>query len=186
MGPGRSSSLRIGSDPSAVASSGRTRGTSDLSAVVELQNAPRALPLPLDKGKGKVNLIEYPGGSYYLRSAVQHAIIVGASKVGPSYGTTFTKRYRPPFGVQVWSPDILTFYVVSVPKMVCFFEVTFENGLRFPLHPFIKGVLQHFNVCPSQLAPNGWGILVGLLAFFRDRGLGVPSVALLLYLRCSN
>ena len=80
------------------------------------------------------------------------------------------------------SPDVLTFYVVSVPKMVCFFEVAFENGLRFPLHPFIKGVLQHFSVCPSQLAPNGWGILVGLLAFFRDRGLDVPSVTLLLYL----
>ena len=61
-------------------------------------------------------------------------------------------------------------------------EVAFDNGLRFPLNPFIKGVLQHFNDCPSQLAPNGWGILVGLLAFFRDRGLGVPSVALLLYL----
>ena len=66
--------------------------------------------------------------------------------------------------------------------MVCFFEFTFKNGLHFPLHPFIKGVLQHFSVCPSQLAPNGWGILVGLLDFFRDRGLGVPSVALLLYL----
>ena len=66
--------------------------------------------------------------------------------------------------------------------MVCFFEVAFDNGLRFPLHPFIKGVLQHFNVCPSQLAPNGWGILVGLLAFFRDRGLGVPNIALLIYL----
>ena len=66
--------------------------------------------------------------------------------------------------------------------MVCFFEVAFDNGLRFPLHPFIKGVFQHFNVCPSQLAPNGWGILVGLLAFFRDRGLGVPSIALFLYL----
>ena len=63
-----------------------------------------------------------------------------------------------------------------------FFEVAFDNGLRFPLHPFIKGVLQHFNICPSQLAPNGWGILVGLLAFFRDRGLGVPNVALLLHL----
>ena len=60
--------------------------------------------------------------------------------------------------------------------------MAFDNGLFFPLHPFIKGVLQHFNVCPSQLAPNGWGILVGLLVFFRDRGLGVPSVALLLYL----
>ena len=107
---------------------------------------------------------------------------MGPSKVGPSYGVTFGRYYRPPLGVWVWSPYVLTFYVVSMQRMVCFFEVTFDNGLRFPLHPFIKGVLQHFNVCPSQLTPNGWGILVGLLAFFRDRGLGVPSVALLLYL----
>ena len=77
-------------------------------------------------------------------------------------------------------PQRLTSYVVSVPKMVCFFEVAFDNGLRFPLHPFIKGVLQHFNVCPSQLSPNCWGILVGLLDFFRDKGLGVPSIALFL------
>ena len=134
------------------------------------------------KGKGRVDLIKYPRGSEYLKSAVQHALIVGPSKVGPSYGATFARRYRPPFGVRVWSPDILTSYVVSVTKMVCFFEVAFDNGLRFPLHPFIKGVLQHFNVCPSQLSPNGWGILVGLLVFFRDRGLGVPSIALFLYL----
>ena len=72
--------------------------------------------------------------------------------------------------------------MVSVPKMVCFFEVDFDNSLHFPLHPFLKGVLQHFNVYPSQLSPNGWGILVGLLVFFRDRGLGVPSIALFLYL----
>ena len=67
-----------------------------------------------------------------------------------------------------------------MPKIVCFFEVAFENGLRFPLHPFIKRVLQHFNVYPSQLSPNFWGILVGLPVVFRDRGLGVPSIALLL------
>ena len=64
--------------------------------------------------------------------------------------------------------------------MVCFFEVAFENGLCFPLHPFIKRVLQHFNVCPSKLSPNFWGVLVGLLVIFRDIGLGVPSIALLL------
>ena len=182
MGPGRSSSLRIGGDPSAVASSVRTRGASDRSAADERQNAPGAPPLPLDKGKGRVNLVKYPRGSEYLKSAVQHAVTVGPSKVGPSYEVTFAESYRPPLGVRVWSPDVLTFYVVRVPRMVCFFEVAFDNGLRFPLHPFIKGVLQHFNVCPSQLVPNGWGILVGLLAFFRDRGLGVPSIALLLYL----
>ena len=147
-----------------------------------LKNAPGAPPLPLDKGKGKINLIKYPGGSNYLNSSVQHAAIVGPSKVDPSYGVTFAERYRPPPGVRIWTPDVLTFYAASVPRMVCFFEVAFDNGLRFPLHPFMKGVLQHFNICPSQLAPNGWGILVGLLAFFRDRGLDIPSVALLLNL----
>ena len=182
MGPSRSSSLRIRGDSSVVAGSGQTGGTSDRSVGVELRNAPGAPPFPLDKGKGRVNLIKYPGGSEYLKSAVQHALTVGPSKVGPSYGATFARHYRPPFGVRVWSPDVLTFYVVYVHNMVFFFEVAFDNGLRFPLHPFIKGVLQHFNVCPSQLSPNGWGILVGLLLFFRDRGFGVPSIALFLYL----
>ena len=111
--------------------------------------------LPLDEGKEKINLITYPGGLDYLKSAVQHVVTVGPSKVGPSYGVTFAERYRPPLGVQVWIPDVLTFYAASVPGMVCFFEVAFENGLRFSLHPFIKEVLQHFNACPSQLTPNG-------------------------------
>ena len=64
--------------------------------------------------------------------------------------------------------------------MVCFFEAAFENGLRIPLHPFIKNVLQHFNICPSQLSPNFWGVLVGILVIFRDKELGVPSIALLM------
>ena len=182
MGPGRSSSLCIGGDSSAVAGSGWTGGASDRSAGVDLRDAPGAPPFPLDKGKGRIDQIKYPGGSEYLKYDVQNVLAVGPSKVGPLYGDTFSRRYRPPFGVRVWSPDVLTSYVVSVPKMVCFFEVAFDNGLRFPLHPFIKGVLQHFNVCLSQLSPNGWGILVGLLVFFRDWGLGVPSIAMFLYL----
>ena len=182
MGPGRSSSLRIGGDSSTVARSRRTGGAFGRSAGVELRDAPGVPHFPLDKGKEKVDLIKYPGGSEYLKSVVQHALTVGPSKVGPSYGAIFARRYRPPFGVRAWSPDVLTSYVVSMPKMACFFEVVFDNGLRFPLHPFMKGILQHFNVCPSQLSPNGWGILVGLWVFFRDRGLGVPSIALFLYL----
>ena len=61
MGLGRSSSLRIDGDSPAVPSSGRTRGAPDRSAMVELRDAPGALPAPLDKGKGRKNLIEYPG-----------------------------------------------------------------------------------------------------------------------------
>ena len=70
MGPSRSSSLRIGGDSSAVVGSGRTGGASDRSAGVELRNAHGAPPFPLDKGKGRVNLIKYPGGSEYLKSTV--------------------------------------------------------------------------------------------------------------------
>ena len=180
MGQGRSFSLRIGGDSSVVPGSGWTSDASDNLNEVALRNAPREPLFPLDKGKGRIDEIKYPRRSEYLKSAVQNALAVGPSRIKPLYGATFTRRYRPPFGIQVWSPDILTSYVVQVPKMVCFFEVAFENGLRFPLHLFIKRVLQHFNVCPSQLAPNFWGILTGLLVFFRDKGFGVPSIALFL------
>ena len=182
MGPSRSSSLRIGDDSSAGAGSGQARDVPVRSAAVGPQNAPEAPLLPLGKDKKKINLIKYPKGSDFLKSAVRHAVNVGPSKVGPSYELIFAERYWPLPGVRIWSSDVLTFYAASVPGIICFFEVAFDNGLRFPLHPFIKEVLQHFNICPSQLAPNGWGILVGLLAFFRDRGFGVPNVALLLHI----
>ena len=140
----------------------------------------REPPSPLGKSKGKISEIRYPSGSKHLRAAIQNAEAVGPSRVEPLYGEIFTAWYGFPHGVQVWCLDVLTSYVFQVPKMVCFFEVVLENGLRFPLHPFIKRVMQHFNVFPSQLSPNFWGILVGLLVVFRDRGLGIPSIALLL------
>ena len=111
---------------------------------------------------------------------MRYAEAVGPSPIEPSYAKTFATCYRPPPDVQIWCPDLLAYYVVLVPKMVCFFKAAFENSLRFPLHPFIKSVLQHFNVCSSQLSPNFRGVLVGLLAVFRDKGLRVPSIALLL------
>ena len=182
MGSSHSSSLRISDDPSTVAGSGWARDVPIRSAAAKPQNASEAPSLPLIMEKRKINLIKYPRGSDYLKSAVRHAVNVGPSKVGPSYGVIFAERYRPPPSVRIWAPDVLTLYAAFVPGKVFFFEVAFDNGLRFPLHPFIKGVLQHFNIYPSKLAPNRSGILVGLLAFFRDRGLGVPNVALLLHL----
>ena len=70
MGPSRSSSLRIDGDSPVVPRPGRNRGAPNCSAAGELRDSPGALPLPLDKGKGRVNLIEYPRGSDYLKSFV--------------------------------------------------------------------------------------------------------------------
>ena len=120
-------------------------------------------PFPLNKGKGRIDEIKYLGGSEYLKFAVQNALAVGPSKVGPLYGATCARRYIPPFGVRVWFPDVLTSYVVLVPKMVCFFEVAFDNGLRFPLHPFIKEVFTalqclSFSTLAQLLGYSGWVI----------------------------
>ena len=60
MGPSRP--LRIGDDPSAVAGSGRARDVPARSTAAGPQNAPKAPPLPLGKGKKKINLIKYPKG----------------------------------------------------------------------------------------------------------------------------
>ena len=70
MGPGRSSSLRIGGDPSAVFGSGRTGGASYCSTRVVLRDAPGEPPFPLNKGKRKIDEIKYLGGSEYLKSTV--------------------------------------------------------------------------------------------------------------------
>ena len=110
-------------------------------------------PLP-GKGKMRIREIKYPTGSEYLRASVRCSDVVGSSRVEPSYAEIVATRYRPPIGIHVWRPEFLTTYIVHVPKMVCFFLEAFENGLRFPLHLFFKCVLQHFNVCPTQLCPN--------------------------------
>ena len=70
MGPGRSSSLRIGGDSSVVSGSGRTGGASDRLIRVVLWDAPGEPPVPLDKGMGRIDEIKYIGGSDYLKSAV--------------------------------------------------------------------------------------------------------------------
>ena len=77
---------------------------------------------PPGKGKGKISEIRYPGGFEYLRAAVRYADVVGPSRVEPLFAKIFATHYGSPFGVRTWCPDILTSYVVSVPKMVCFFE----------------------------------------------------------------
>ena len=99
IGPGRSSSLRIGGNSSVVSDLGRTSGASDRLVGVSFRDVPREPLFPLDKGKGRIDEIKYPVGSEYLKSAVQNALTVGHSKVGPLYGETFAKRYGPPFGV---------------------------------------------------------------------------------------
>ena len=70
MGLGRSSSFRIGGGSSVVSDSGQASGASDRLAGVAFRDVPGEPPLPLDKGKCRIDEIKYPMGSEYLKSVV--------------------------------------------------------------------------------------------------------------------
>jgi len=46
---------------------------------------------------------------------------------------------------------------------VCFYEATFQSKLRFPVHPFIMELLNHFNIASRQLMPNSWRIVISCM-----------------------
>ena len=49
---------------------------------------------------------------------------------------------------------------------VCFYEAAFLCGLRFPVHPFIMGLLHYLNLAPGQLMPNSWGIIISCMVIW--------------------
>ena len=101
IGSNRSSSLRIYASPPADVDSDLAREVPSRLVVVNPPNAPAVPPPPMGMGKRKINLIKYPKGSDFLRTAVRHAMRVGPSKVDPSYELTFIERYRPLPGVRI-------------------------------------------------------------------------------------
>ena len=89
MGLGRSSSLCIGGDSSVVAGSGWTGGASDRSAGVDLRDAPGEPSFPLNKGKGKIDQIKYPGRSEYLGPPCRMLWQWDLAKSDPCMGPVF-------------------------------------------------------------------------------------------------
>ena len=49
------------------------------------------------------------------------------------------------------------------PGEVYFYEAAFLCGLRFPVHPFIMELLDHFGIAPGQLMPSLWRIMVSCM-----------------------
>ena len=100
-GPSRPSGLRIGGSSTEGSDLRQIGGGSGRPAIV-VNQVPLASPTSLyGKGKGKVSEIRYPGGSTYLRAAMQNAEAVGPSMVEPYFGHNFASCYRAPFDVWV-------------------------------------------------------------------------------------
>ena len=76
------------------------------------------------------------------------------------------------------------------PREVYFYESSFACGLRFPVHPFLMELLDHFGIAPGQLMPNSWRIVVSCMGIWlavMDRDmLRVDELVYLYYLKASK
>ena len=66
----------------------------------------------------------------------------------------FSQRFQFPARVRVHLPQPEERACHFSPGEVCFYEAAFLSGLRFPIHPFIMEILNHFRIAPRKLMPN--------------------------------
>ena len=66
----------------------------------------------------------------------------------------FSNRFQFPERVKVRCPRKEEQAYHFSPREVCFYEAAFLCELRFPVHPFIMELLNHFKIAPWQLMPN--------------------------------
>ena len=60
----------------------------------------------------------------------------------------FRDRFQLPDRVRIPLPHEEESACYFLPGEVCFYEAAFQCSLRFPVHPFIIELLNHFNIAP--------------------------------------
>ena len=101
------------------------------------------------------HLLGDPGSIAYFRDAYKIPANVEVRLDGPDDGLAYRDGWMP-------------FWLVSVV----------EGGVRFPLHPLVRDCLREWRLCPCQLLPNGYKIIMGVVRLneILDIGLGVPDI----------
>ncbi|PON72087.1 hypothetical protein PanWU01x14_069290, partial [Parasponia andersonii] len=59
--------------------------------------------------------------------------------------------------------------------LTSFSEVVLKCGVHLPLHPYIKSIIDYYEVVPFQLTPNTYRYMVGLYILYHKLGLETPS-----------
>ena len=75
----------------------------------------------------------------------------------------FKDRFQFPERVRVRQPNNEDRACHFFPSEICFYEAAFSCGLRFPVHPFIMELLDHFSIASRQFIPNSWRIVVNCM-----------------------
>ncbi|GFY85508.1 hypothetical protein Acr_04g0002460 [Actinidia rufa] len=66
------------------------------------------------------------------------------------------ETYSFPLGLRMRLPGKGKTIIFVSASEVAFYEAMLSAGLRFPVHPTIKWILNFYGICPAQLSPNAW------------------------------
>jgi hypothetical protein len=74
---------------------------------------------------------------------------------------SYRRKYQIPKDVVLRIPESDEIACSSRYGDVAFYEADFNAGVRFPLQPLMRELLDHLDLSPGQLAPNAWRTVVG-------------------------
>ena len=90
------------------------------------------------------------------------------SKVVDSDGLDrYRRKYQIPKDVVLRIPESKEVACSSRYGDVAFYEAHFNAGIRFPMQPMIRELLDRLNLSPGQLAPNAWRMVVGSMVMWK-------------------
>ena len=79
----------------------------------------------------------------------------------------YRRRYQIPEDVILRIPDSDEIACSLKYGDVVFYEANFNAGVRFPLQPLIRELLDRLNLSPGQLAPNAWRTVVACMVMWK-------------------
>lgn len=99
----------------------------------------------------------------------------------PKAITDFKVKYQIPDDVQFRlddPTDPLDGYILRDGWMPFPLVAVVEGGVQFPLHPLLRICLHKWNICPYQLSPNGFKIIMGVVVLNRilNADLGIHDI----------
>ncbi|XXG51986.1 hypothetical protein AAC387_Pa03g0421 [Persea americana] len=127
--------------------------------VLSLQATDLSTELPRSLSESRMGVYRHllgdPGSIDHFRDLYKVPSNVEVRPDTPDDGLTYHDGWMP-------------FWLVSVV----------EGGVRFPLHPLVRDCLWEWRLCPCQLLPNGYKIIMGVVRLNQilGIGLGVPDI----------
>jgi hypothetical protein len=91
---------------------------------------------------------------------------------------SYRRKYQIPEDVVLRIPESDEVACSSRYGDVAFYEADFNAGVRFPLQPLMRELLDHLNLAPGQLAPNAWRSVVGSMVMWKVLSNGKDDLTL--------